>query len=52
MTPRARGHLGGTVTQGDVVKSEEALAAASMRGIQGLLAQVRHRLAPTAMVNA
>lgn len=48
---RAFSHPRGTIAQGDLVKSEEALAAASVRGTQGLLAQLHRRLAPAFVVN-
>ena len=51
MTTGAFGHARGAIASGDVVKGEKPLAAPGMRGIQGLLAQVRHRLAPTVMIN-
>jgi hypothetical protein len=51
MASRAFGHTRGAITLGDLVKGEKALAASDMGGVQGPLAQVRHRLAPTVMVN-
>ena len=52
MTPGAFGHARGAITPGNVVKGGKSLPATGMNRAQGLLAQVRHRLAPTVMVNA
>jgi hypothetical protein len=51
MASGAFSHPRGAIALGDVVESEEALAATGMRGTQGLLAQGRQRLTPTLMVN-
>jgi hypothetical protein len=36
----------------NLVQRQEAFAAAGMRGTQGQMAQIRHRLVPTLMVNS
>jgi hypothetical protein len=47
----AFGNRRGTTACGDLVQCQEAFAAARMGGTQGLIAQIRNRLAPALMVN-
>ena len=49
---RAVGNRRGTTAFGDLVQRQEAFAAARMRGAQGQMAQIRHRLVPTLMINS
>jgi hypothetical protein len=49
---RARRHLRGAGAFSDIMQSQETLAAAGMRGIEGHLTQIRLRLAPTVVVNS
>jgi hypothetical protein len=50
--PRAGGNRRGTTALGNLVQRQEAFARAGMRGGQGQMAQIRHRLVPTPMVNS
>src|SRR3954464_3177129 len=47
----AHRHLRSAGAFSDLVQSQETLAAAGMRGIEGQLTQIRLRLAPTVVVN-
>ena len=48
----AFGNRCGTTACGDLVQSQEAFAAAGVRGAQGQMAQIRNRLAPARMINS
>ena len=51
MSAGALGHFARATASRDLVQGQKALAAASMAGIQGQVAQILPALAPTFMVN-